>query len=91
MPPKNFCRKSEAVGEIPRFFPIKPVNVLVAAQPCKLTLGILARAELDLFDGLLACGRAVKVGKRFLVADGLHGRHIARQPGSGQSPESEQK
>ena len=54
MPPKNFCRKSEAVGEIPRFFPIKPVNVLVAAQPCKLTLGILARAELDLFDGFLA-------------------------------------
>ena len=60
------------------------MNVLVAAQPCELTLGILARAELDLFDGFLARGRAVKVGKRFLVADGLHGRHIARKPGSEQ-------
>ena len=61
-----------------------PEQVRIAPQPRELALGILAGAELDLVDGLLARGLAVQVGKRLLIPDGLHGRHIARKPGSEQ-------
>ena len=72
---ENFCRKSEAIGENPRFFPIKPVDAGVAPQPRELALGILAGAELDLVDGLLARGRGVDCVGR----DDLDGELLERR------------
>lgn len=52
---------------------MKPIGLLVAAEPGQLPLGVLPGAELDL---LRAAGQGAALqngGGQLLVADGLHG------------------
>ena len=63
----------EARREIGVFFPEKPVDVVFAAQPGELALGILPGAELHLRYGLRHRRVASVDGEKLLVADGLEG------------------
>ena len=63
----------EARREIRGFLPKNPVDVLLAAQPGELALGVLPGAELHLCHGIPGRGVAPVDGQKLLIADGLEG------------------